>query len=54
MLFPNMYYPEGKMDALAANLFKLSERDDVQTIKDYFKHYSSTSVDIGTGHSFSW
>lgn len=45
---PNRYYPVGKMDALAANLFKLSERDDVQTIKDYFKHYSSTSVDMGT------
>lgn len=40
-------YPVGKMDALAANLFKLSERDGVQAIKDYFKHYSSPSVDKG-------
>lgn len=45
---PNRYYPVGKMDALAANLFKLSERDGVQKIKDFFKHYSSPSVDMGT------
>lgn len=45
---PDRCYPIGKIDALAANLFKLSERDEARTIKDYFRHYSSPSVDIGT------
>ena len=44
---PDAYYPVGKIDSLAANLFKLSAQDGVQKIKDYFKSYSSSSVDSG-------
>ncbi len=40
-------YPVGKIDALAANLFRLSEQDGAQAIKDYFKSYSAASVDVG-------
>ena len=46
---PDRNYPVGKVDALAANLFKLSDHDSLQTIKDFFMRYSSPSVDMGTG-----
>ena len=35
------------LDSFAANLYRLSAHDGAQEIKDYFKSYSSTSVDIG-------
>lgn len=44
---PDTFYPIGKIDALAANLFKISTGDSSQTIKGYFTSYSSTSIDIG-------
>lgn len=44
---PDTFYPVGKIDALAANLFKLSAEDSVQAIKAYFTRYSSASVDLG-------
>lgn len=44
---PDMFYPIGKIDALAANLFKISTGDSSQTIKGYFTSHSSTSIDIG-------
>ena len=44
---PDTFYPFGKVDALAANLFKLSTRDSAQRIKGYFKSYSPASVDLG-------
>ena len=40
-------YPVGTIDSLAANLFKLSAKDDALKIKAYFKRYSSSSVDSG-------
>lgn len=43
----DMFYPIGKIDALAANLFKISTGDSSQTIKGYFTSHSSTSIDIG-------
>jgi hypothetical protein len=44
---PDTFYPIGKIDALAANLFKISTGDSSQTIKGYFTSHSSTSIDIG-------
>lgn len=44
---PDTFYPIGKIDALAANLFKISTGDPSQTIKGYFTSHSSTSIDIG-------
>lgn len=44
---PDVCYPVGTIDSLAANLFKLSARDSIQEIKGYFKKYSPMSVDIG-------
>lgn len=44
---PDRYYPVGKTDALAANLFRLSELDGVMAIKNFFTHHSSCSVDSG-------
>jgi hypothetical protein len=44
---PDTFYPIGKIDAFAANLFKISTGDSSQTIKGYFTSHSSTSIDIG-------
>lgn len=44
---PDTFYPIGKIDALAANLFKISTGDSSQTIKGYFTSHASTSIDIG-------